>query len=188
MAEINLNRISEAVARRVRRGGVFPLLFAVGAAALVIAGSAVFLGSDSNRLSWTRGLDTAEEITASLSSEALALQPVSAGKPAAKDGGHIGSTYSLDTFVVNINDRDRDRYLKMKAELELEKPELAQEMEARLPQIRDLIISLLGNKSFDDIRTIEGKNFLREELLLRINSLLVTGEVRRIFFTEFVVQ
>lgn len=187
MAEINLNRISEAVAGLARRGGVLAFLFAAALAA-VIAGGVVFLGSDSDGPAWARGLITSEATAASVSSEARALQPVSAGKPAAKAGGHIGSTYGLDTFVVNINDRDRDRYLKMKAELELEKPELAQEMDARLPQIRDLIISLLGNKSFDDIRTIEGKNFLREELLLRINSLLVTGEVRRIFFTEFVVQ
>ena len=58
----------------------------------------------------------------------------------------------------------------------------------RLPQIRDLIISLLGAKSFDEVRSIEGKNFLREEMLLRINSLLVTGKAKSIYFTEFVVQ
>jgi flagellar FliL protein len=179
MVEINLNRISEGFARVARRGAVLPLLFAAAAMAVLIAGGTLLLSAGSDGLAWARSLGN---------SEAEALAPVSAGKPAAKDSGHIGSTYGLDTFVVNIADRDRDRYLKMKAELELEKPELAQEMDARLPQIRDLIISLLGNKSFDDIRTIEGKNFLREELLLRINSLLVTGEVRRVFFTEFVVQ
>jgi len=40
----------------------------------------------------------------------------------------------------------------------------------------------------DDVRNIEGKNFLREEILLRINALLVSGRANRIFFTEFVVQ
>ena len=51
-----------------------------------------------------------------------------------------------------------------------------------------LVISLLGSKSFEDVRTIEGKNFLREEILLRVNALLVTGKAKRVFFTEFVVQ
>lgn len=103
-------------------------------------------------------------------------------------GNHIGTVVPLDSFVVNISDRERDRYLKLKAELELSIPELSDELDQRMPQIRDLIISLLGSKSFEEVRTIEGKNFLREEMLLRINALLVSGKVKRVFFTEFVVQ
>ncbi len=117
-----------------------------------------------------------------------ATPPVAAGAAKADAGGIIGETYALDTFVVNIRDGERDRYLKLKAELELSGSETAEEIAQRLPQIRDLVISLLGSKSFEDIRTIEGKNFLREELLLRVNSLLSTGSVNRVFFTEFVVQ
>ena len=119
-----------------------------------------------------------------------ATPPVAAGSGAAKVdiGRLIGETYALDTFVVNIRDGERDRFLKLKAELELTSIETGQEVNQRLPQIRDLVISLLGSKSFEDIRTIEGKNFLREEILLRLNSLLSTGSVTRVFFTEFVVQ
>ncbi len=110
------------------------------------------------------------------------------GGDAGADSRHIGKIISLDSFVVNISDRERDRYLKLKTELELSMPELSDELDQRMPQIRDLIISLLGSKSFEEVRTIEGKNFLREEILLRINSLLVSGKVKRVFFTEFVVQ
>ena len=35
---------------------------------------------------------------------------------------------------------------------------------------------------------MEGKDLLREEVLHRINALLVTGKARSVFFTEFVVQ
>ncbi len=100
----------------------------------------------------------------------------------------LGAIFSLDAFIVNIGDGDRDRYLKLKADLELTNDIVADEIEQRLPQIRDLIISLLGSKSFDDVRSIEGKDRLREEMLRRINALLVTGKARSIFFTEFVVQ
>ena len=100
----------------------------------------------------------------------------------------LGAIFSLDAFIVNIGDGDRDRYLKLKADLELTKGTVAEEIEQRLPQIRDLVISLLTSKSFDDIRSIEGKDLLREEMLRRINALLVTGKARSIFFTEFVVQ
>ncbi|MCH6560931.1 MAG: flagellar basal body-associated FliL family protein [Myxococcales bacterium] len=107
---------------------------------------------------------------------------------AAGAGKRLGAIFSLDAFIVNIGDGDRDRYLKLKADLELSKDTVAEEIEQRLPQIRDLIISLLGSKSFDDVRSIEGKDLLREEMLRRINALLVTGKARSIFFTEFVVQ
>lgn len=117
----------------------------------------------------------------------LAMVSSEAGGGAAS-GNHIGTVFPLDSFVVNISDRERDRYLKLKAELELTTPELSDELDQRMPQIRDLIISLLGSKSFEEVRTIEGKNFLREEMILRINALLVSGKVKRVFFTEFVVQ
>jgi flagellar FliL protein len=115
-------------------------------------------------------------------------QVAAAPEAAASGSKMMGTIYALDTFVVNIGDGDRDRYLKLKAELELSKPAVAEEIDQRLPQIRDLVISLLGNKSFDEIRTMDGKDLLREEFLRRINALLVTGKARKVFFTEFVVQ
>jgi len=117
-----------------------------------------------------------------------AAHEVAAATAAAGAGKRLGAIFSLDAFIVNIGDGDRDRYLKLKADLELSKDTVAEEIEQRLPQIRDLIISLLGSKSFDDVRSIEGKDLLREEMLRRINALLVTGKARSIFFTEFVVQ
>jgi flagellar FliL protein len=99
-----------------------------------------------------------------------------------------GATYKLDPFIVNINDRERDRYLKLRAELELGKETAADALEKRNPEVRDLVISLLSSKSFEEIRTIEGKNFLREEIIVRLNALVGAGSVRKVFFTEFVVQ
>ncbi len=130
------------------------------------------------------GIDYAAELDI-----VLPLARVSAeGSEGGRGGAHIGKVIALDSFVVNISDRERDRYLKLKAELELSVPEVSDELDQRMPQIRDLIISLLGSKSFEEVRTIEGKNFLREEILLRINALLISGKVKRVFFTEFVVQ
>jgi flagellar FliL protein len=96
--------------------------------------------------------------------------------------------FPLETFIVNIQDGDRDRYLKLSTELELTSSGAGSEISARMPQIKDIVISLLGSKSFQEVRTIEGKNLLREQLMVRINALLQTGKVKRVFFTEFVVQ
>ncbi len=133
------------------------------------------------------GIDFAAELDVELPDVAAEAEEEAEGEGAAAPA-HIGRIFPLEPFVVNITDRDRDRFLKLKTEIELSDDAVAPEMEQRLPQIRDLIISLLGSKSFDDVRSIEGKNFLREELLLRINSLLVSGKAEAIYFTEFVVQ
>lgn len=100
----------------------------------------------------------------------------------------LGTIFPLDTFIVNVGDQTRDRYLKLKAELELSDDATSEEIEDRLPQIRDLLISLLASKGFDDIRTIEGKAQLRQEILQRVNAVLSSGKARNVFFTEFVIQ
>ncbi len=183
--------------RRVVLGAIGAAVIAVGAAGYLILAR----GSDEGREGELRasretsrearvpatavdGIDYEEELGVILP---LALVSAEGGEGEHGDR-HIGKIVPLDDFVVNISDHERDRYLKLKAELELSIPELTDELDQRMPQIRDLIIGLLGNKSFEEVRTIEGKNFLREEILLRINSLLVSGKVKRVFFTEFVVQ
>lgn len=118
--------------------------------------------------------------------EAELKSPAAAAKGAG--GTELGETLKLEPFVVNINDRERDRYLKLKAELEVSSPEVAASVSKRLPLVRDVVITLLSSKSFEEIRTIEGKNFLREEIVVRLNAMLSAGAVRRVFFTEFVVQ
>jgi flagellar FliL protein len=134
------------------------------------------------------GIDFNAELGIELPDVASEEKKAEHGEEGAASPGPLGKIFPLEPFVVNISDRDRDRFLKLKTEIELSSNDVAAELEQRLPQIRDLIISLLGAKSFDEVRTIEGKNFLREEMLLRINSLLVTGKAKAVYFTEFVVQ
>jgi flagellar FliL protein len=55
-------------------------------------------------------------------------------------------------------------------------------------QLTDTIILLLSSQSFKEINSMEGKLYLKQSLLTRINQLLGGQIVRRIYFTEFVVQ
>jgi flagellar FliL protein len=63
-----------------------------------------------------------------------------------------------------------------------------EELDARLPQIRDALIVLLSSKQISDITDFEGKALLKEDILVRLNDLLETGSIRSALFTEFVVQ
>lgn len=96
--------------------------------------------------------------------------------------------YSLEPLVVNVTGDGYNRFLKLRVELESEDPMLKDELDARLPQVRDALIVLLSSKQLSDITDFEGKALLKEDILERINDVLETGRVKSVLFTEFVVQ
>lgn len=100
----------------------------------------------------------------------------------------IGPLYSLGTLIVNLADEGGKRYLRVSIELELESQELIEEIEKRLPQVRDSILMILPTKTFADINTTPGKIAVRDELLAAMNGIVKTGKVNNLYFTEFVVQ
>ena len=100
----------------------------------------------------------------------------------------IGPIYAMDSFVVNLNEPLGKRYLKVKVELEMDNESLKNEMEKRLPQFRDGILTLLSSKSYKDVSDLSGKYQLRAEILGMVNGYLKTGKVRNVYFTEFIVQ
>ncbi len=96
--------------------------------------------------------------------------------------------FSLKPFVVNLADSKGRRYLKVTMKLELSSDELLEEVEKRQPQIRDVILTLLSSKTSDEVNSMEGKFLLREEIIKRVNTFLITGKITKIYLEEFVVQ
>ena len=96
----------------------------------------------------------------------------------------------LNSFVVNLMDKQGvgKRYLKITMELEVNKEEDKLLIENHNAQIRDTILLLLSSQSLKEINSMEGKLELKQALLSRMNQILGDGLVRRIYFTEFVVQ
>ena len=100
----------------------------------------------------------------------------------------IGEMFPLDTFVVNLADGNGKRYLRATMQLELAPEQTAATFEKRLPQIRDVVLTILPTKQFEEIRTVDGKAALRAEILNRLNGLINDEGVINIYFTEFVIQ
>ena len=96
--------------------------------------------------------------------------------------------YGLDPFVVNVTGDGYNRFLKLRVELETTDSDVKEEIDARLPQVRDALIVLLSSKQLSDITDFEGKALLKEDILERVNDIVDTGSVRSVLFTEFVVQ
>ncbi len=107
------------------------------------------------------------------------------GKPVR---GQLGPTFPLEVFIVNLAGTSGERYLKVNLELELKESSLAKELEERSPQIRDTILLLLSGKTFEDVATFKGKTRIRNEITARLNTFLEPGSIKKVYFTEFVVQ
>jgi flagellar protein FliL len=100
----------------------------------------------------------------------------------------IGTIYPMESFIVNLMDPMGKRYLKVKIALELTNEESTSEVDKRLPQFRDGILTLLSSKTFKEINDLSGKYQLRAEILGMLNGYMKTGRVRNVYFTEFIVQ
>lgn len=121
-------------------------------------------------------------------------QPQSSAAANGNSGGRstnllsIGPIYPMDAFIVNLLSESGSRYLKVTLDIELDKADLAAEMDTKRSLVRDIIIRTLSAKTFEEVSTMKGKDRLKDEMVSKINEVLADGQVRNIFFTDFVVQ
>ncbi|HKK01777.1 MAG TPA: flagellar basal body-associated FliL family protein [Desulfuromonadales bacterium] len=152
------------------------LIIVIAVAAALIAGvgaGAYFLGAKSAHAEKNQKQATA------------ATTEGAEGKPASL----VGPMIAIPSFISNILDKNGGtRYLKAAITLEADNAGTVAEIKERMPQIKDAILMLVSNKTFDDLRDLQGKMQLRAELLGRVNGILKTGKVTNIYFTDFVVQ
>lgn len=100
----------------------------------------------------------------------------------------IGVLYPLDTFTVNLKSDAGRRYLKATISLELNGKELSVELDNKSPVIRDRIIRILSSKTLEEISSKKGKQKVSEQIVDTLNSMITDGNVKSIYFTEFVIQ
>lgn len=95
----------------------------------------------------------------------------------------------LSSFTVNLAQGEGPRrYVRLDAVLKMSDDAKAAEFEARKPQIRDTIISILNTKRAEDLLKKEGKSFLKEEIKASINSFMVDGRVEDIYYISFQIN
>lgn len=100
----------------------------------------------------------------------------------------IGPMVEIKEFVVNIIGEDAAHYVKASLSLELDKAATQEEVNKRMPQIRDAILLLIGNKTFEELQDLQGKNQIKAEVKSKLNSFLKTGKINNVYLTDFVVQ
>lgn len=95
--------------------------------------------------------------------------------------------YAVPEIVVNLPEGGR-RFLSVKFYLGYDEPKLEEELDKRMPEIRDVVNKILWSKTAGEVSTLEGKEKLREELLEAINATLNNGQLRGLYFWHVLVQ
>ncbi len=147
-------------------------------------------------------MPAAEESAANI--PAIPAMPSTLGQNE-EDAHFEGILYDAGTKVVNLADPGGYRYLKVGIvleilptdpvfytlsgpELEAERERIIEKIDEQRPIIEDIITLTLSSKTFEEVFTIAGKEQLKGELRDQFNARLTIGQVREIYFTDFVIQ
>jgi flagellar FliL protein len=126
------------------------------------------------------------------------------GKKEGGDGGHggaataggaahgkskFGKMVTLDQFAVNLTTpgSSTPKFVRVNISLEVPSDDAESEVTQKMPQVRNTVIDLFNSKRASDLATAEGRDYLKEEIKNAINSFMVSGKVKGVFFTNFAV-
>lgn len=116
----------------------------------------------------------------------IAAEPAAAvPDPVEGEGVLVG----LDDMTVTLKGSGRRQsYLKIAIDLEVADQLTADQVSARMPQLRDIAILALSSKSSDDLASVDGKAALKAELHRKFSDVLPDGKLTSVYFSDMVVQ
>ena len=95
-------------------------------------------------------------------------------------------------FTITLASADRPHFMKLAISAMSHEKEAVQGLELHSPLVRSRLVGLLGAADFEKLRTEEGKQALRADVLKAVQDVLQaeTGKpgVEQVYFTEFVLQ
>lgn len=95
--------------------------------------------------------------------------------------------YTMPTFTVNLDGQPK-RLIRVSLTLEMLDKDGFEEVVRNNPAARDSIVRILNGKTYDDIETIQGKLFLKDQIAVTLNKSLKEGVVKDVYFGDFLVQ
>jgi flagellar FliL protein len=106
------------------------------------------------------------------------------------NGHDFGRMISLEQFTVNLSTSGtiQPKFARVNIAIEVPSEDAELEINQKMPRVRNTIIDLFNSKRPIDLQNTEGRNLLKEQILNALNSFLVTGKVKGVFFTSFAVS
>lgn len=103
-------------------------------------------------------------------------------------GINFGSTYSFKPFHLNLGNPLENRYLRLEIAVEFRQGDTQKnEIESRLPQLRDAIIAVASRKTREFLLGPDGKDQLRLEILTKINQYM-DMKIDSVFITDLLIE
>ncbi len=98
-------------------------------------------------------------------------------------------TKELGEQLVNLADESGGRYLRLNVVMELEDDKkLLAEIDEKKAKLVDGVLRVLRSKRVSDVWSVEQEDVLKKEILNAINKELEEGKVKRVLFTDFLIQ
>jgi flagellar protein FliL len=128
---------------------------------------------------------------------ASAPAPASVEAPAPSEhgeaaaGGHgpgPGPVLKLENFVIQLRGVDQDRYVRVAFDVEVTTDADKEVVQARLPQIRDSVITYFSDRTLDELRGSEGIERTKTALVKRLDEIVPGHRVRALYITDFIIQ
>lgn len=119
-----------------------------------------------------------------------AAQKTETAEGEAKDstGIEFGDTFAMKTFNLNLGNALENRFVRMEITLEYTGGDKQKkEIEKRLPQLRDAIISVVSRKTREFLLSPDGKDTLRKEVLIRINRYM-NQKIESVYITDILIE
>lgn len=97
-------------------------------------------------------------------------------------------------FVVNVEDGPRTHFMQITVQLMTRDPEVIDKVEVNQPPLRHAMIMLLGHQSAETMRSVQGREQVRQEALAEVRRVMkeVAGvkasKIEAVYFTDFVIQ
>lgn len=99
-----------------------------------------------------------------------------------------GSFTRMEGLVVNPAGSDGSRYLAVSIAFESKAEGIRAEMEQKKVVVKDAILTHLSEQTVKDLSNPDRRKTLKTELIEETNSILTSGSIDRLYFTEFVLQ
>jgi flagellar basal body-associated protein FliL len=99
-----------------------------------------------------------------------------------------GPIVSLESQIMNFVDSEETHFLKVTVQLEAKNEAAKAKIEEAIVPIKSLVLMRLSSLTVADTVGAEKKRALLEDLRTQINRELGGRRVKRVYFTEFVVQ
>lgn len=100
----------------------------------------------------------------------------------------IGPIVNMQAMTVNLKEEDGRHYLRIKIALEVANKKWVEEVQSKMSILNDLVIMVICEKGLIDLKNSGFKDQLKEELLQEMNRYFPSGQLKKIFFEEFLYQ